>query len=133
MKLFLKPALTGKCLLDSHLAGSLNRIGGMAGMESSHLGAGEAGASAQRNGGVQYLGPFELTIFAGAIYAHDARKEDLFLELKEHRAHPKFAPVRKNIESEPDVRKRLVIFRRWLSSQVGDPSWGALRHGEGSG
>jgi hypothetical protein len=65
------------------------------------------------------------TILAGAIYAHDASK--VFLELKEHRAHPKFAAVPKNIESAPDLRKRLGIFRRRLSSRVGDPSWGALR------
>jgi AcrR family transcriptional regulator len=62
----------------------------------------------------------------GAIYAHYSSKEDLFLELMEHRVHTKFAAVRKNMEGEPDVSKRPAIFKRWVASQVCDPSWGTL-------
>jgi AcrR family transcriptional regulator len=62
----------------------------------------------------------------GAIYAHYLSKEDLFLELMEHRVHTKFAAVCKKIEEEPDLSKRPGIFKRWVLAQVGDPSWGTL-------
>jgi len=62
----------------------------------------------------------------GAIYAHYSSKEELFLELMEQRVHTKFAAVRKKIESQPDIKKRPSIFKRWISSQVCDPSWGTL-------
>ena len=62
----------------------------------------------------------------GAIYAHYVSKEDLFLELMEHRVHTKFAAVCKKIEDEPDLRKRPGIFKRWVAAQVCDPSWGTL-------
>jgi AcrR family transcriptional regulator len=62
----------------------------------------------------------------GAIYAHYASKEELFLELMEQRIHTRFAAMRKKVEDEPDVSKRPGIFKRWLASQVCDPSWGIL-------
>jgi AcrR family transcriptional regulator len=62
----------------------------------------------------------------GAIYAHYSSKEELFLELMEHRVHTKFATIREKIGNEPDVSERPAIFKRWISSQVCDPSWGTL-------
>jgi AcrR family transcriptional regulator len=62
----------------------------------------------------------------GAIYAHYSSKEDLFLALMDQRVHTKFAIVHKQIEDEPVVSKRLVIFKRWIASQVNDTSWGTL-------
>jgi AcrR family transcriptional regulator len=62
----------------------------------------------------------------GAIYAHYANKEDLFLELMEQRVHKKLAVLRKHMESEPDVRKRRETFKGWMADQVCDPSWGTL-------
>ena len=62
----------------------------------------------------------------GAIYAHYASKEDLFLELMELRVHAKFEAICKKIEEEPDVSKRPVLFRHWIALQVVDPSWGTL-------
>ncbi len=62
----------------------------------------------------------------GAIYAHYANKEELFLALMEQRVHSKFAAVRKKMEDEPDPSNRPGIFRRWIAHQVTDPSWGTL-------
>jgi AcrR family transcriptional regulator len=62
----------------------------------------------------------------GAIYAHYSSKEDLFLALMEHRVLTKFTAVRHVIEAEPDVSKRLGIFKRWLAAQLSDHSWGTL-------
>ncbi len=62
----------------------------------------------------------------GAIYAHYASKEELFLELMEQRVHTKFVTMRKMLENEPDVSKRLGVFKRWITNQVCDPSWGTL-------
>jgi AcrR family transcriptional regulator len=62
----------------------------------------------------------------GAIYAHFANKEELFLELMEQRVHGKFVAVMKAIEEEPEVGKRPALFRKWVAAQVGDPSWGTL-------
>jgi AcrR family transcriptional regulator len=62
----------------------------------------------------------------GAIYAHYASKEELFLELMENRIHTRFAAMRKKVEDEPNMKKRPEIFKRWLASQVCDPSWGTL-------
>src|SRR5580692_11482890 len=56
----------------------------------------------------------------GAIYAHYSSKEDLFLALMEHRVLTKFTAVRHVIEAEPDVSKRLGIFKRWLAAQLSD-------------
>ena len=62
----------------------------------------------------------------GAIYAHYANKEDLFLELMEQRVHAKLATVHRQIETERDVRKRRQTFKSWMADQVCDPSWGTL-------
>jgi len=62
----------------------------------------------------------------GAIYAHYASKEDLFLELMEQRVHAKIAALCARIEEESDLSRRPELFRHWLCSQVGDPSWGTL-------
>jgi AcrR family transcriptional regulator len=62
----------------------------------------------------------------GAIYAHYASKEDLFLELMEERVHVKFAAIWKRIDEEPDLSKRPGLFKHWIATQVGDPSWGTL-------
>jgi AcrR family transcriptional regulator len=62
----------------------------------------------------------------GAIYAHYASKEVLFLELMEKRVIIKFGAICQSIEAEPDLRKRREIFKRWVAGQVCDPSWGTL-------
>jgi AcrR family transcriptional regulator len=62
----------------------------------------------------------------GAIYAHYANKEDLFLALMEHRVYTKFSAVCKRLEEEPDVSQRPDMFKRWIVDQVSDPSWGTL-------
>jgi len=48
----------------------------------------------------------------GAIYAHYANKEDLFLALMEHRVYAKFSDLCRKIEEEPDGSKRPDIFKR---------------------
>jgi len=62
----------------------------------------------------------------GAIYAHYASKEDLFLALMEHRVLTKFVAIRKTMETEPDVASRPGIFKRWLTAQLSDHTWGTL-------
>jgi AcrR family transcriptional regulator len=62
----------------------------------------------------------------GAIYAHYASKEELFLELMNQRVHSKFVKMRSELEFEKNVAERPGIFKRWISSQVCDPSWGTL-------
>src|SRR5271156_5578524 len=62
----------------------------------------------------------------GAIYAHYASKEDLFLALMEHRVLTKFTAIRQVIEAEPEVSNRVEIFKRWLSEQLSDHTWGIL-------
>jgi len=62
----------------------------------------------------------------GAIYAHYASKEDLFLALMEHRVLTKFIALRHVIEAEPEVAKRPGIFKRWLVTQFSDHAWGTL-------
>src|SRR5271167_836917 len=62
----------------------------------------------------------------GAIYAHYASKEDLFLALMEHRVLTKFAVIRQVIEAEPELSKRPGIFKRWLAAQLSDQAWGTL-------
>jgi AcrR family transcriptional regulator len=62
----------------------------------------------------------------GAIYAHYASKEDLFLALMEHRVLTKFVAIRKTIEVEPDISARPGIFKRWLIAQLSDHTWGTL-------
>jgi AcrR family transcriptional regulator len=62
----------------------------------------------------------------GAIYAHYASKEDLFLALMEQRVHTKITAARRMIEAEPDSTKRAGLFRKWIACQVSDRSWGTL-------
>lgn len=62
----------------------------------------------------------------GVIYVHFESKEELFLSLMEQRVHAKFRAVCKKIAEEPELSKRLGIFRRWIATQVADPSWGTL-------
>ncbi len=62
----------------------------------------------------------------GAIYAHYASKEDLFLALMEQRVLTKFTHIRQVIEAEPVVRKRPGIFMGWIAEQAGDHTWGTL-------
>ncbi len=62
----------------------------------------------------------------GAIYAHYASKEDLFLALMEQRVLSKFVVMRRVVEEEPEFSKRFGIFKRWIASQVGDHTWGIL-------
>ncbi len=62
----------------------------------------------------------------GAIYAHYASKEDLFLALMEQRVLTKFTGIRQVIEAERVVSKRPGIFRNWIAAQAGDQTWGTL-------
>jgi AcrR family transcriptional regulator len=62
----------------------------------------------------------------GAIYAHYASKEDLFLELLRERIDRPFAQLRFVLESEPSTAKRLEKFRKWISHQIIDPTWAIL-------
>jgi AcrR family transcriptional regulator len=62
----------------------------------------------------------------GAIYAHYASKEDLFLALVEQRVLTKFNKVRQAIEAEPLVSKRPEIFREWIAAQADDHAWSTL-------
>ena len=62
----------------------------------------------------------------GAIYAHYASKEDLFLALMEHRVLSKFVVMRQIVGEEPEFSKRLGIFKRWIAAQSGDHTWGIL-------
>jgi len=62
----------------------------------------------------------------GAIYAHYAGKEDLFLELVEQRVHIRFVAMRKELEGELVFTRRRAIFKRWIVNQVCDSSWGTL-------
>jgi AcrR family transcriptional regulator len=62
----------------------------------------------------------------GAIYAHYASKEDLFLALMEQRVLTRFSAIRQVIAAEPVLSKRPGIFRDWITSQAGDHSWGTL-------
>jgi len=62
----------------------------------------------------------------GAIYAHYASKEDVFLALMEQRVLTKYTAMRQALESEPIVSMRLGIFKQWLGAQVSDQSWGTL-------
>jgi AcrR family transcriptional regulator len=62
----------------------------------------------------------------GAIYAHYASKEDLFLALMGQRVLTKFTVIRQALEAERDIRKRPEIFRNWIVAQVSDHTWGIL-------
>ena len=56
----------------------------------------------------------------GAIYAHYASKEDLFLALVEQRVLTRFNGMRQAIEAEPSIGKRPGIFREWIAAQADD-------------
>ncbi len=62
----------------------------------------------------------------GAIYAHYASKEDLFLALVDQRVLTKLYAMRQAIEAEAEIAKRPAIFRRWLVTQASDHAWGTL-------
>ena len=62
----------------------------------------------------------------GAIYAHYANKEDLFLALMEHRVLTKFTAIRQEIEAEPQVARRPGLFKEWVVAQLSDHAWGTL-------
>jgi AcrR family transcriptional regulator len=62
----------------------------------------------------------------GAIYAHYASKEDLFLALLEQRVYNKLDTMQQLIEAEPELKNRMAIFKHWLAGQVCDPSWATL-------
>jgi AcrR family transcriptional regulator len=62
----------------------------------------------------------------GAIYAHYASKEDLFLALLDQRVLTRFIGIRKVLEAEPVVANRPAIFRQWMATQAADHSWGIL-------
>lgn len=62
----------------------------------------------------------------GAIYAHYASKEDLFLELLRARIERPLAELRAVLGSEPRTVRRLEKFREWMSHQISDPLWTIL-------
>jgi AcrR family transcriptional regulator len=62
----------------------------------------------------------------GAIYAHYASKEGLFLGLLRERIDRTFAQLRFALESEPSAAKRMEIFREWVSHKCSDPPWAIL-------
>lgn len=62
----------------------------------------------------------------GAIYAHFASKEDLFFALMEQRVLAKFADAQRVVAAEPEVGRRIEVFRHWISSQLEDRTWGIL-------
>jgi AcrR family transcriptional regulator len=62
----------------------------------------------------------------GAIYAHYASKEDLFLELLRERIDRPFAELRAVLESEPSTARRVEKFRKWISLQITDHQWPIL-------
>jgi AcrR family transcriptional regulator len=62
----------------------------------------------------------------GAIYAHYANKEDLFLDLLREQVKRRFAQLRIVLESEPSTAKRLEKFRNWILHQMTDPPWAIL-------
>jgi len=62
----------------------------------------------------------------GAIYAHYANKEDLFLDLLREQVKRRFAQLRDVLESESSTAKRLEKFRNWILHQMTDPPWAIL-------
>jgi AcrR family transcriptional regulator len=62
----------------------------------------------------------------GAIYAHYANKEDLFLDLLREQVKRRFAQLRVVLESESSTAKRLEKFRNWILHQMTDPPWAIL-------
>lgn len=75
----------------------------------------------------------------GAIYAHYASKEEVFLELRDHHRRSQLEVLCSRLEEIPDIKKRRVVFKRWIIGQISDPFWGtwmleyklyAVRHPE---
>lgn len=62
----------------------------------------------------------------GAIYAHYSSKEDLFLALLEQRIFTRFTDMRRELEAEPDIRKRQATFKGWILDKANEPSWSTL-------
>jgi AcrR family transcriptional regulator len=62
----------------------------------------------------------------GAIYAHYANKEDLFMDLLREQVKRRFAQLRIVLESESSTAKRLEKFRHWILHQMTDPPWAIL-------
>jgi len=62
----------------------------------------------------------------GAIYAHFANKEEVFLELRDHRLREQFVAMCSKLEEIPDLNKRRLIFKRWMVCHIDDPFWGTL-------
>lgn len=60
----------------------------------------------------------------GAIYAHYASKEEVFLELRDHHRHSQLESICSRLEGIPDLHKRRTVFKRWILSQISDPFWG---------
>ena len=44
----------------------------------------------------------------------------------EHRVLTRFVAIRQTIEAEPDIAARPGIFKRWLTAQLSDHTWGTL-------
>ena len=62
----------------------------------------------------------------GAIYAHYASKEELFLGLLRERIDRTFRQLRDALERAPSTTKRLQTFREWVSHKCSDPPWAIL-------
>jgi AcrR family transcriptional regulator len=62
----------------------------------------------------------------GAIYAHYANKEEVFLELRDHHLRGQFLAICSKLEAIPELEKRRATFKRWMIGQIEDPFWGVL-------
>jgi AcrR family transcriptional regulator len=62
----------------------------------------------------------------GAIYAHYASKEEVFLGLRDHRLRAQLLAICAKLEEIPDLEKRRETFKRWVIGQIDDPFWGIL-------
>jgi AcrR family transcriptional regulator len=62
----------------------------------------------------------------GAIYAHYASKEEVFLGLRDHRLRAQIVTICARLEEIPDLEKRRATFKRWVVGQIADPFWGIL-------
>lgn len=62
----------------------------------------------------------------GAIYAHYASKEEVFLELRGHHLSAQFVAICSKLEKVSELEKRRALFKRWMVGQITDPFWGVL-------
>jgi len=62
----------------------------------------------------------------GAIYAHYANKEEVFLGLRDHHLGGQIVALCSKLEELPDLKKRRTVFRNWMLGQISDPFWGTL-------